>query len=115
MQICKYSYSDTNLKMPIITCATGALFRAMAVCSYKDNICTKFCTLALNFAPLGDVQHCATHYTGKCQHNKSPAASAVNPKLVHKSSKKPVATFLLLWLAKCTVLTECSMHASYMT
>ena len=101
--------------MPIITCATGALFRAMAVCSDKDNICTKFCTFDLNFAPLGDVQHCATHYTGKCQHNKSPAASAVNPKLVHKSSKKPVATFLLLWLAKCTVLTECSMHASYMT
>ena len=110
MQICKYSYSDTNLKMPIITCATGALFRPMAVCSDKDNIGTKF------FISGGcAVQHCATHYTGKCQHNKSPAASAVNPKLVHKSSKKPVATFLLLWLAKCTVLTECSMHASYMT
>ena len=44
MQICKYSYSDTNLKMPIITCATGALFRAMAICSYKDNICPKFCS-----------------------------------------------------------------------
>ena len=96
--------------MPIMTCATGALFRAMAVCSDKYNVCTKFCT-----SGGCAVQHGAAHYTGKCLHNKSPAASAVNPKLVHKSSKKPVATFLLLWLAKCTVLTECSMHASYMT
>ena len=61
--MCKLSYSDTNyLEMSIITCATGALFRPMAVCSDKDNICTKFCTLALNIAPLGDVQHCALHW-----------------------------------------------------